>query len=238
MLPLRNSPNYVLASLSAEDSERLRPHLTVVGLEIGTTLHRQMEIIPHIYFPSGGVISLVVSLSEGASVEAGMVGYNGGVGAGTALDGRLALSEAIVQMNGSASRVDAAVLSALADESKTLRAAIFRCEQQNMAHAQQVAACNAVHALEPRLARWLLQLRDLVRSDTLPVKQEFLAQMLGVQRTSVTLVARHLQAVGLITYRRGHIQLLDVEGLTEAACECYSTINDYYRQLSGWVPGM
>jgi Mn-dependent DtxR family transcriptional regulator len=99
-----------------------------------------------------------------------------------------------------------------------------------------VAACNALHELEERLSRWLLQSRDLLQSDTLPLTQEFLSQMLGVQRSSVTFVAGKLQEAGLIRYRRGHIHVLDVEGLHDSSCECYGAINAHFLKLIGWSP--
>lgn len=101
-----------------------------------------------------------------------------------------------------------------------------------------MAACNALHELEERLSRWLLQSRDLLSSDTLPLTQEFLAQMLGVQRSSVTLVARKLQQAGLINYRRGRIHVLDVEGLQDSCCECYGAINAHFSRMIGWLPGV
>jgi Mn-dependent DtxR family transcriptional regulator len=128
------------------------------------------------------------------------------------------------------------VLKRLVKESETLRLALVRNDQMASAQTQQVAACNALHELEERLSRWLLQTRDLVRSDTLPLTQEFLSQMLGVQRSSVTLVARKLQEVGLINYRRGRIHVLDVEGLHESCCECYAAINGHFHRLIGWTP--
>ncbi|MFL6796135.1 MAG: Crp/Fnr family transcriptional regulator [Xanthobacteraceae bacterium] len=234
MSELKNLGNHFLAALSPEDSEILGPHLAPVQLELGTCLHRQMETISQVYFVDSGVISYVVAMSDGTGVEAGMMGVNGIIGGGSALDGQLALSEAIVQVAGSARRIETTVLKRAADRSEPLRSMLFRSEQVSTALAQQVAACNALHELEPRLARWLLMLRDLSGTDTLLLKQEFLAQMLGVQRTSVSLVARHLQTVGLIRYRRGHIDLLDVEGLNDTACECYATINLYYKRLIGW----
>jgi len=120
----------------------------------------------------------------------------------------------------------------------TLRSWLVRHELINSAHTQQIAACNAAHDLEERLCRWLLQTRDLLTSDTLPLTQEFLAVMLGVHRSSVTMTARKLQESGLVKYRRGHIQLLDVENLQEACCECYGTINRHFARLVGWRPEM
>src|SRR4051794_12302299 len=128
------------------------------------------------------------------------------------------------------------MLSKFVSESESLRATLMRYELANYALTQQVAACNARHELEERLCRWLMQTRDLLGSDTLPLTQEFLAQMLGVQRTSVTLIARTLQESGLITYRRGHIQVLDAVHLREGSCECYGAINQHFERLIGWRP--
>jgi CRP-like cAMP-binding protein len=235
-MSLSNLPNHFLASLSAQDSDLLRPHLREESLAQRKVLFRAEEQIERIYFPTNGVISLVVTLSDGFMVEAGMVGKNSVVGGGSALDGRLAINQAIVQVDGSSLTVDSGVLRTLATESDSLRAALMRHELMNFALTQQVAACNARHELDERLCRWLLQSRDLVSSDTLPLTQEFLAQMLGVQRSSVTIIARKLQESGLIKYRRGHIQVLDAIHLGDAACECYSTINHHFERLIGWRP--
>jgi CRP-like cAMP-binding protein len=236
MANVSNTTNHFLSSLSAEDLQLIQPQLTPIALKQGETLHRQLERISHIYFPLQGVVSLVIDMSEGQSVEAGMIGVNGTVGGGSALNGQLALNRAIVQVEGSAQRIPAELLKQFAEASQSLRHALFQREQVISAHAQQVAACNALHELEARLARWLLQVRDLVQRSKFDLTQEFLAQMLGVNRTSVTLVARHLQSAGLIKYRRGHIEILDAEGLQDAACECYGNINQYYRTLTGWRP--
>jgi CRP-like cAMP-binding protein len=235
-MSLSNLPNHFLASLSAQDSDRLRPHLREEPLTLRSVLFRAEEQIERIYFPTDGVISLVVALSDGFMVEAGMFGNNSVVGGGTALDGRVAINQAIVQAAGSSLTMDSGVLGQLARESDTLRATLMRHELMNLALTQQVAACNARHELDERLCRWLLQTRDLLGSNTLPLTQEFLAQMLGVHRTSVTLIARKLQESGLIKYRRGHIQVLDAIHLADAACECYATINHHFERLVGWRP--
>jgi CRP-like cAMP-binding protein len=235
-MSLSNLPNHFLASLSSADSELLQPHLREEPLIQRSVLFRPDERIERIYFPTDGVISLVVTLSDGFMVEAGMFGSNSVVGGGAALDGRLAINQAIVQAAGSSLTMDSGVLSKLASESNTLRTALMRHELMNLALTQQVAACNARHELDERLCRWLLQTRDLLRSNTLPLTQEFLAQMLGVHRTSVTLIARKLQESGLIKYRRGHIEVLDAIHLGDAACECYRTINDHFERLVGWRP--
>jgi CRP-like cAMP-binding protein len=189
-----------------------------------------------VYFPHAGIVSLIVGLSTGQFVEAGMLGRNGVVGAGAALDGPTALNTAIIQADSAGMMMEASLLKRAAGQSETIRVALVHQEHVLAAQTQQVAACNALHELEERLSRWLLQSRDLVMSDTLPLTQEFLAQMLGVQRSSVTLVARKLQEAGLIRYRRGRIHVLDIEGLQDSCCECYTTINRHFRQLVGWSP--
>jgi CRP-like cAMP-binding protein len=233
---LSNLRNHFLVSLPAQDSDLLRPHLREQPLTQRSVLFRAQEQMERVYFPTEGVISLVVALSDGFMVEAGMFGSNSVVGGGSALDGRLAINQAIVQVAGSSLTMDSGVLRELASESNTLRTALMRHELMNLALTQQVAACNARHELDERLCRWLLQTRDLLGSNTLPLTQEFLAQMLGVHRTSVTLIARKLQESGLIKYRRGHIDVLDAVHLGDAACECYSTINDHFERLIGWRP--
>jgi CRP-like cAMP-binding protein len=238
MSNLTNSPNHFLASLSAHDSDLLRPHLRRDELILRSVLYTAEQPIARVYFPTAGIISLVVALSDGQMIEAGMFGRNGVVGGGAALDGRLAINQAIVQAAGSSLTIDAELLSEFASESNTLRASLVRHELMSSAHTQQIAACNAVHNLEERLCRWLLQTRDLLMSDALPLTQEFLAVMLGVQRSSVTMIARKLQESGLIKYRRGHIQVLDGENLQDSSCECYGTINGHFERLVGWRPDM
>jgi CRP-like cAMP-binding protein len=160
------------------------------------------------------------------------------IGAGAALDGPTALNTAIIQADSAGTMIEASLLKRAAGQSETIRVALVRQEHILAAQTQQVAACNALHELEERLSRWLLQSRDLLMSDTLPLTQEFLSQMLGVQRSSVTLVARKLQEVGLISYRRGRIHVLDVEGLQDSCCECYTAINRHFQRLVGWSPSL
>jgi CRP-like cAMP-binding protein len=235
---LSNSSNHFIATLSSSDADLLRSHVKPLHVPQGTFLYKAEDAIERVYFPQTGVISLVVGLTSGQFVEAGMLGRNGVIGAGAPLDGAIALNSAIVQVESSGLAADTAVMKRLVRESETLRISLVRHEQVVSAHTQQVAACNALHELEERLSRWLLQTRDLLKSDTLPLTQEFLSQMLGVQRSSVTLVARKLQEGGLIRYRRGHIQVLDVEGLQDSCCECYAAINAHFRRLIGWSPDL
>jgi CRP-like cAMP-binding protein len=223
--------NGLLASLPHADFDLLRAHLTSVKLDHEAVLYEAGETVKCVYFPHIGVISLVVDLSSGETIETGMVGCDSLVGGSSALDGKVALNKAIVQIAGEASVLDLERLRSAADKSIAFRTTLIRHEQMILVQAQQSAACNVSHALEARLARWLLRCRDLMTSDNLELTQEFLGQMLGVRRTSVTLVASTLQQAGLIKYRRGHIHIIDVEGLRDAACECYQTVKSHSDRL-------
>jgi CRP-like cAMP-binding protein len=228
--------NVILASLSSSDAAALRPYLKAVHLPQKTVLHEAGDIISSVYFPTSAVVSLVVSLSTGETTEAAMVGKDGAVGISSALDGKVAMTKAIVQLAGDAMACHPAAFRAAALQSENLISKIMRHEQTLCTQAQQSTACMANHEVDARLCRWLLRARDLSGSDHFPFTQEFLAEMLGVRRTSVTTVARTLQAAGMIKYSRGKIQIVDIEGLQEGACECYETVQEHYRQLLGPLP--
>jgi CRP-like cAMP-binding protein len=225
------SSNGLLSSLPEAEFALLAPHLSPIKLDHETVLFEAGESIKRVYFPHIGVISLVVDLASGETVETGMVGRDSLVGGSSALDGKVALNKAIVQIAGEASVLDLDCLGGIADKSTAFRTTLMRHEQVILVQAQQSAACNVSHALEARLARWLLRCRDLMTSDKLDLTQEFLGQMLGVRRTSVTLVASTLQQAGLIRYRRGQITILDVDSLRNAACECYETVKSHSDRL-------
>jgi CRP-like cAMP-binding protein len=218
------SKNHFLASLSLSDFELLRPHLREGPLVHRTILAKTDDEMHRAYFPFSGVISLVMPLVGGEMVEVAMVGRDSVLGASAALDGRTSLNEAIVQVPGSATALDLSILGRAASESASLRAVLSRHVEFVFAQVQQAAACNASHTLNARLARWLLRIRDLTGSDTMSLTQEFLSQMLGVQRSSVSLTANTLQQAGLISYRRGSIEIRNLEGLIDASCECYQNI--------------
>jgi CRP-like cAMP-binding protein len=189
-----------------------------------------------VYFPTGAVISLVIGLPTGEMIEAAMVGRDGVVGAASSLDGRVSLSRAIVQLAGPALFCGVQDLKGAALQSNTLLSKLIRHEQTLYAQAQQSTACMATHDVESRLCRWLLRARDLAGSDTLMFTQEFLAEMLGVRCTSITIVAHTLQQAGMIKYARGKIHILNVEGLRDTACECYESVRQHYAQLLGDGP--
>jgi CRP-like cAMP-binding protein len=225
--------NAILSSLSAGDAAALRPHLKATHLKQKTVLYEAGDTIKTVYFPLNAVVSLVVALATGETTEAAMVGKDGAVGIASALDGKVGMSRAVVQLGGDAVVCDQAVFRGAALQSESLISKVMRHEQTLFAQAQQSTACMANHEVDARLCRWLLRARDLCGSDHLPFTQEFLAEMLGVQRTSVTTVARTLQEAGMLKYARGKIEIIDVEGLREGACECYETVKQQYSQLLG-----
>jgi len=224
-------PNLLLASLSASDAAAIRPHLKPIYLETEQILFEAGEEIEDVYFPTGAIVSLVVGLSSGEIIEAAMVGKDGIVGAFAALGGNIPVNRAIVQLAGPALTCKLSVLQSAALASHSMLSALFRHEQTVYAQASQSAACMAVHDVEARLCRWLLRARDLANTDDLQFTQEVLAEMLGVERTSVTLHARTLQQAGIIKYARGKIHITDLEAMQETVCECYGTVKSYYQAL-------
>jgi CRP-like cAMP-binding protein len=225
------SPNRLLASLPADTFSAISPHLKIVELKFGAVLAEAGSPIRQVYFPYSGVISLVVELDVGMMIETAMVGRDGALNAAPALDGKVSLNKGIVQVAGSAGTIEVNRLRRLANELEPFRSALIRHEQVLFAQSQQSAACNASHSVEARMCRWLLYMRDLAGSDDLILTQEFLAQMLGVRRPSVSLVANTLQKAGLIKYSRGRVRLLNVKGLQKGACECYGTVKAHYERL-------
>lgn len=187
--------------------------------------------VTQVYFPHSGIISLVVNLAGGEMIEAAMIGREGAFGAAAALDGNVSLNKAIVQLPGTASVFDVAYLRTLADQNVSFRNMLMRHEQFLSIQAQQNAACNIAHPVEARLSRWLLRARDLSDSDTFQLTQEFLAQMLGVRRNSVSRVAHALQQAGVIVYHRGIVEITDFDGLRASSCECYETLKAHYDRL-------
>jgi CRP-like cAMP-binding protein len=225
--------NLLLASLSLSDMALLQPHLKLMQVKQHQVLFEAGGEILVSYFPLTAIVSLVVGLSDGETVEAAMVGCDGVVSASSALDGKHSLSKGLIQLAGEVLVCDASVLKDAALQSVTLLSVLIRHEQTVFAQAQQSAACMANHDVEARLCRWLLRARDLARSDTLLFTQEYLSEMLGVRRTSVNVVAHTLQQAGFIKYARGKIQFLNVEGVQDSACECYEAVKSHYDQLLG-----
>ena len=226
----------MLGLLSPSDLNRLTPHLRSAHFEQHYVLFEADEEIEHVYFPTSAVVSLVVTLSTGEMIEAAMVGKDGVVGASAALDGKISLSRGIIQLPGEIIVCEIGALKSAAMQSPKLLSLLIRHEQTVYGQAQQSAACFATHRVDARLCRWLLRARDFSGSDNLPFTQEYLAEVLGVRRTSVTEVAHTLQEAGLIKYARGKIQIVDAKALRESACECYGSVQRLYKKLLGTPP--
>ncbi|MBI3705166.1 MAG: Crp/Fnr family transcriptional regulator [Rhizobiales bacterium] len=233
MVAKPQSPNYLLASLPVADFGLLRPHLKTEELIGETVLFEAGDSVDRVYFPHTAIVSLVVNLSTGEMIEAAMVGRDGIVNGLAALGQPISLCRAVVQMGGASSVLDLDRLRQIVEQSSAIRTALVRYAQFLLSQTQQSAACNAAHSVEARLSRWLLRAHDLNGSHTQQFTQEFLAEMLGVRRTSVSLVASTLQQAGLIKYRRGLIQITDLEGLQAASCECHEAVRFSYERLLG-----
>jgi len=233
MLGSSHFENLLLASLPQENMAALAPHLRVVQLPHETVLFEAGDTIKAVYFPHSGIVSIVVDLSSGEMIETAMIGRDSLVGGSAAADDDIALNRAVVQVAGVASVLDVGIFRDVVQQSRAFRASVARHRQFVLAQAQQSAACYAAHTLEARLSRWLLRCHDLVGGDDIALTQEFLAEMLGVRRTSVTLVAGTLQQAGIIHYRRGHIRVINLDGLRESACECYETVKAHGERLLG-----
>ncbi len=229
--PLATLKNRLLSALPSEDRGLLTPHLSTVDLEKGRLLYDPGDLVDQVYFPIDCVISLMTLMENGAAIESATIGREGALGLMAAVAPRQSLSRAIVQAPGSALRIASGPLHDAWSRSAALRTLVDRHNEALFGHAIQSVACNALHAVEARFCRWLLSCHDRLDSNTVSLTQEFLADMLGVQRTTVTAVAGSLQTKGLIRYRRGVVDILDRAGLEAMTCECYGAVRRGYERL-------
>lgn len=226
--------NRILAALNPTDLEDIRPHLRVVGLNHGQILADSHQRIRTVYFPHGGILSCVVETETGWGIETAMIGVDGVFGAAQAMDHGVSLNKVLVQLPTQATVVDASVVRDLASSSPEFRELIARYEHFTFAQAQQSCVCNALHNVEQRMCKWLVRMHDLVGTE-LPITQEFLAQMMGVRRTSVTTVASQMQSKGMISYRRGKMSILDIDLVRKNGCECADAIREHHHQMFGTI---
>lgn len=235
-MSLRKEPgpifqNGLLAALPREEYERLSPHMELVRLKPGRILYHPGDAVRHAYFPKGGMICLLSTTESGRTIEVGMIGDEGMAGIPIILRSRTAPYQVMVQLAGNALRIRGDALSAEFNRGGKLQDLLLRYTHTLLIQVAQSAACNRFHTAEERLCRWLLVSRDRVRADTIHLTQEFLSHMLGVPRTSVTMIAGALQREGLIRYGRGKITLLDQRRLEAAACECYRRVREGLEQF-------
>jgi CRP-like cAMP-binding protein len=224
--------NLLLCSLGEPALDVLRRHVRRVLLTSRSIIYEPGDLLTKAYFPENGAISLVVTFANGHNIETAMVGRDGMLGGLSALDAQRASHRAVVQTEGFASVIDLEILRQIARQHEAVRSMLFRHEWALFAQTQQLAACNASHGLEARLCRWLLRASDACGKRTLSTTQECIAELLGVKRTSVSLIAHAMQQAGLIRNRRSHVELINLNGLRERACECYAATARYYSQLT------
>jgi len=233
--------NLLLAALPNGDRERLVPTLDVVPLKLKDLLHKPGEHIEYVYFPGGGFLSIVTVLEDGSMVEVATIGREGAIGVMAVLDGTPVSSASMVQGESDACyRMTADAFRREMDRRDAFYELMTRYSQALVGFIMQSTACNAVHSVEQRLARWLLMAQDRMGTDEFPLTQEFVAMMLGATRPTVTVVAGMLQKAGLITYHRGRITVLDRKKLESASCECYRVATKLLRAVTSAprAPGM
>ncbi len=226
--------NHLLASLPRDVYEKLAPHFQYVSLKQGQRLYEPGETIQDIYFPIDCLISITITMSDGAIVETGMIGCHEMLGINVFLGGReTTQTESAVQIPGSAIKADAQMWRKEFDCNQELRNVLLSYAQAFIVQVSQTAACNRTHLLEHRLARWLLEAQDRINSNELRLTHEFIATMLGVRRAGVTQAAQNLQDRGLIQYSRGRIHIINQGGLEAFSCECFRTVKNECDHLLG-----
>lgn len=224
--------NCVLALLPSEESERLRGHLHHVHLEMGQVIYEPNVSVEYVYFVDHGMISIICLLQNGDSIEVGTVGNRGVAGLPAVLgDGATIPFKHFVQVPGRARRISANILAAELRRESTLQKLLFRYQSAFTTQVMQSVACNGLHSVLQRCCKWLLMSQDVLGSDEVPITHDFLAQMLGVRRASVSDVLRPLQEDGLIRTSRGKVTIVERDALAQVSCECYRVIRHTYERL-------
>ena len=223
--------NLLLLSISDSDYRSLRPHLEYVSLPNHLVLHEGGGKLEFAYFPNRGLISLVVVMKNGKTAEAGIVGSEGFTGTPAVVGLNRSPFETVVQITGDGFRVEAGALRNTLRSAPSLQLVLGRCAVVLIVQVSQTAACNRLHHINQRLARWLLMTQDRVESESLPITHDFLATMLGTDRPSVSLAAGVLQKKKVIEYTRGAVKIVNRKKLEDSACECYRVIRQYDGEL-------
>ncbi len=229
--PRRPVGNWILDTLPTDDYARLGPSFEKISFELGQVVYEPGVQIAHVYFPTTSHISLLYTMVDGATAEMGLVGNEGVVGIALFMGGETTPNRAVVQGGGAALRMKA---NSMLDEFKRggeFQHRLLRYTQALMTQISQTAVCNRLHTVDQRLCRWLLMTRDRTSTDALQMTHEFISNMLGVRREGVTHAAHRLQEQGLISYLRGHIKILNRQGLEAAVCECYEVVKSEHQRL-------
>lgn len=225
--------NHLLAALPKDEFTRLEPLLEPVSLELGQVIYESGEKLDHIYFPTTAIISLLYIMENGSTAEIGMSGNDGLVGIALYMGGSTTPSRAVVQSAGNSFRLRSKDLNDEFSLGGTFQKVLLRYTQSLMTQISQTAVCNRLHSVQKQLCRWLLINHDLLQTNKLIMTHDLIANMLGVRREGVSIAAGQLQELGLISYVRGTITILDRDGLLANACECYQVVKDEYDRLLG-----
>jgi len=233
--------NRLLGALEPVSRKRIDPHLEPVEFKLGDMVCDAGGLLKHAYFPQGSVLSLLTVLENGAAIETANIGREGAFGLFAAMYSRVSFNRCIVQLEGHTVRCPIQVLQYEFKNSEHVRDLFVSYSETLLSQVQQTVACNAMHTTEERMCRWLLMMHDRAGGEALPYTHEFLSHILGANRKSVTLAAQAMQNAGLISYRRGTIQVMDRLGLEKASCECYAIVKErfdaFLKPPSTAVPG-
>lgn len=221
--------NQLLGAFTKEAYDRIMPHMTEVDLKLGATVCEAGGFLTHAYFPQGCVLSLLTVLENGSEIECANIGREGAFGLFAAMYSRASFNRCTVQLQGPMIRCDITPLRTEFQNSAHMQDLFVSYSETLLSQVMQTAACNSLHSIEERLGRWLLMMHDRAEGKSLTYTHEFLSRIMGANRTSVTLAAQSLQNKGLISYRRGAMQVLDRLGLEDATCECYQVVKERFE---------
>ena len=220
--------NQLLGALQPASRKRIDPHLEPVKLNLGVVVCEAGGLLRHAYFPEGAVLSLLTVLENGSAIETSNIGREGAFGLFAAMYSRVSFNRCLVQLEGHMVRCPIEVLQSEFKQSEHVRDLFVSYSETLLSQVQQTVACNAMHTTEERMCRWLLMMHDRAEGEFLAYTHEFLSHMLGANRKSITLAAQSMQNAGLISYRRGTLQVLDRAGLEKASCECYAIVKERF----------
>jgi CRP-like cAMP-binding protein len=221
--------NRLLGAMAVASRARIEPHLEPIALNLGDVVCEAGGVLKHAYFPQGIVLSLLTVLENGSAIETANIGREGAFGLFAAMYSRVSFNRCLVQFEGDMVRCPIDLLRSEFEHSEHVRNLFVSYSETLLSQVQQTVACNALHSTEERMCRWLLMMHDRAEGEALPYTHEFLSRMLGANRKSVTLAAQSLQAAGLISYRRGKIQVVNRAGLEQASCECYAIVRERFE---------
>jgi CRP-like cAMP-binding protein len=224
----KRQSNQLLGAMHPDSRKRIDPHLEPVDFKLGDIVCEAGGLLKHAYFPQGSVLSLLTVLENGSAIETANIGREGAFGLFAAMYSRVSFNRCIAQLEGHTVRCPIELLQFEFRNSEHVRNLFVSYSETLLSQVQQTVACNALHSTEERMCRWLLMMHDRAEGEALTYTHEFLANILGANRKSVTLAAQSMQNAGLISYRRGAIQVLDRPGLEQATCECYAIVKERF----------